>query len=180
MYKNEFEDSVERTKRIGLEGITCIYQDNLIIPQDNAKLLSDVFTSIIGCMESRDLIAKCISVHHQLLKPLNSTLNTKAIYTIGYIETNGKNIYKKSEEELISIMNTDIRNCSVLNIHAWITLPSMEILDFTIATTMAFVKNMPNINGAIFHGHADKFDDTFKYHPMLVGDGFLRKMGLIH
>ncbi len=179
MYKEEFDLSIDRTNRFSLGNVICKHQENMLLSDDDGRLLSDVFFNTFGWFDPNDLMAKCFSIHYKILKPIELALNVKPIYTIGYLESNGKYIYKKSEDELLAIMKQDYKYGGELNMHAWITLPSMEIIDYTLATTIAFVKNMDSSIGQIYCGYADGINEKLKYHPMLVGEGCFRSMGLM-
>lgn len=54
----------------------------------------------------------------------------------------------------------------------------MEIIDFTVATSIALVaENLPRemrskMMGGVTAGHADSLRNGLEYHPFLVGDGF--------
>jgi hypothetical protein len=65
-----------------------------------------------------------------------------------------------------------------MNIHAWLTLPSTEIIDVSLATTMGIVQKRPEMLGLAITRPADELNGM-AYKPMLVGDGFLRKTGLL-
>jgi hypothetical protein len=65
-----------------------------------------------------------------------------------------------------------------MNVHAWLTLPSMEIIDATLATTMAIAQGRPEQGGGVVMGHADGFTG-FAYRPMLVGADSLQRAGLL-
>ncbi|EMX4958083.1 TPA: hypothetical protein QHC21_002963 [Raoultella planticola] len=64
-----------------------------------------------------------------------------------------------------------------MDIHAWLTLPSYEIIDLTLSTTFAINNNQPE-NAGIFI--AKKADDVtgLIYRPMLVGDEYLKQIGV--
>ena len=54
----------------------------------------------------------------------------------------------------------------------------MEIIDVALATTMGKVQNRPDMYGLVISKKADDLEGM-AYKPMLVGDDFLLKSGLL-
>lgn len=82
-----------------------------------------------------------------------------------------------SEEELRDVLQNGLKKFS-LNMHSWLTLPSMEILDFTILTTIAHVKQLGQGYFGVISRHPNDLIGM-SYHPMLLGDDFLRRIGVL-
>lgn len=66
-----------------------------------------------------------------------------------------------------------------LSIHAWLTLPACEIMDFTIQTTSAVINKAKKDLGGVYAGHADHLSNNIRYHPMLLGEDYLRRIGAL-
>ena len=66
-----------------------------------------------------------------------------------------------------------------LNIHAWLTLPTCEILDFTLPTTYAVINKTKEGYGEVLAGHADHLLENVRYRPMLLGEDYLRRIGAL-
>ncbi|MDA5492291.1 hypothetical protein PGS50_03360 [Yersinia intermedia] len=66
-----------------------------------------------------------------------------------------------------------------LNIHAWLTLPTCEILDFTLPTTYAVTNKTKEGYGEVLAGHADHLLKNVRYRPMLLGEDYLRRIGAL-
>lgn len=64
-----------------------------------------------------------------------------------------------------------------LELHAWLTLPSREIIDLTLATTLGIVRDEPDLLGRFAFIHPDDLVDNQSYHPQLLGDAYLRRIG---
>lgn len=64
-----------------------------------------------------------------------------------------------------------------MNFHAWLTLPSMEIIDLTLATTYAVNSGTDDGLRTAMLGPPESFL-PLAYKPMLVGVGFLDKVGI--
>jgi hypothetical protein len=67
-----------------------------------------------------------------------------------------------------------------LNLHCWLTLPTREILDCTLPTTVAIINNMPEAaEGLVLSKHWRELTSRLRYHPMLVGSEFLERAGAL-
>ena len=67
-----------------------------------------------------------------------------------------------------------------VNLHAWLTLPSMEVLDFSLPTSYAKVNNRPEDIGSAIAEHANKLSaNGMTYKPLIVGEDFLVKSKIL-
>lgn len=66
-----------------------------------------------------------------------------------------------------------------LKIHAWLTLPTMEIIDLSFPTTYAIKANQPDIIGLSITKHPKDLNHGMEYIPVLVGDDYLWQIGAI-
>ena len=85
------------------------------------------------------------------------------------------NLFKIEENEIKNLLVNKVQK--PLNIHAWLTLPSMEIIDFSLPTTYCIVNKIEEGMGAAITKHYSELTLGMTYEPMLVGDEFLRKSG---
>lgn len=100
------------------------------------------------------------------------------LYTLGWIDDGTERGMFKFDDAFIADSSGTGTSQAKVNIHAWLTLPSMEIIDVTLATTMAIAQGKPEQGGGVVTGHADVFKG-FDYRPLLVGADFLRRAGLL-
>ena len=101
-----------------------------------------------------------------------------AIHTIGWIDDGTVNgMFKFDDAYILDKLANGCPGGSV-RIHVWLTLPSMEIIDFSIATSLSVLNNTPEGRGEVIAKHADELEGI-NYKPMLVGMDFLKKSGLL-
>jgi hypothetical protein len=100
------------------------------------------------------------------------------LYTIGWVDDGTAKGMFKFDDAFISDKLKHGHSGGTVNIHAWLTLPSMEVIDVALATTIAVVQNIPEGYGGVFAQPADGLNGM-AYKPMLVGPDFLRKTGLL-
>ena len=124
-----------------------------------------------------DLSAQCLSVNLMLRDIISARLKCPVYYTLGWIDDRTeKGLFRFGEEFIKAALAGEITTAGEINIHAWLTLPSMEIIDPTIATTIALENKIDDGIGRIFAAPADS-TEGFSFHPMLIGEDFLRKSG---
>lgn len=177
-YGIRFSNAVDRSHRLGLEvpfvteSINRYFTDRLL-----AKMPAKV-QSTAGAFTRQQVVGQCFYVHQVIKEPLEELFGTEIYYTIGYVELAGKYLYKHDEDTLKSLLRTGITNPE-MNLHAWLTLPSMEIIDFSLSATYFDVNEGPQDSYGILANHADELKGTLKYYPTLVGDDFLYRIGAI-
>ncbi|KMZ11842.1 hypothetical protein BHUM_03135 [Candidatus Burkholderia humilis] len=67
----------------------------------------------------------------------------------------------------------------VLELHAWLTLPSREIIDLTLSTTLGIVRNLPELVGRAAFIHPNDLVGNHSYHPQVLGEDYLRRIGVM-
>lgn len=179
MYLNEFIEASQFAQSIGLPGA------NIELPKDGVRYLSDsAFFPILGRSlkidDAYDLVVKCNVVSQVVSEVIRETIGCNAYLTIGDVSFSGKPYFNVDQAYIKRLIQSGKRSLEAQKYHhhAWITLDSMEIIDFTINTSMALLSKdlsseMRNkMLGAVFSGHGDELRHGVRYHPVLVGDEF--------
>jgi len=116
---------------------------------------------------------------HLGVKPfLEEYLSSDVYYTIGYLVKDKGRLYYLTDDMIESMLEEGFNNDRIY-IHVWLILPTMEILDFTFLTVYAELANKPDRKGEFYMGKAEELNDDIFYYPVLIGDGFLRKYGVL-
>ncbi|MCM8531906.1 MAG: hypothetical protein NE330_12145 [Lentisphaeraceae bacterium] len=169
MYKDRFKEALLRT-----EAFDCIPPK---VEFENKRLLSKVniqgIVDSLGGITPDDLIVNCLEIHTRIMEPLKRT-GIENYFTIGYISVGDSKFFYNDEPQLQSLMNGECK--SVVDIHAWLTLPSMEIIDLSFCTSYGSINNDDRFIGRYTLSHADELQGI-KYVPMIVGIDFLQKIG---
>lgn len=131
-----------------------------------------------------DVFCKCIEFHLNEIPSVIKTFGVKPVLTTGYILHNGNALFKFPTSDLKAYLAGE-KSIDRLNLHVWLTLPSMEIIDLTLATTLAIVL----ANYFISHGSLPDFilgtpaalkrESNLIYKPVLVGHHFYEKIGVL-
>jgi hypothetical protein len=132
----------------------------------------------LGDLDFPDVVSQCLSIHYQLAPVLEQWLGCPVMFTLGWVDDGTpKGMYKFDDTFVAEKLKHGNAGLTI-NIHAWLTLPSMEVIDVSLATTIARVQKLEKGHGAVLAMQADEIKG-FAYKPMLVGSDFLRKAGLL-
>ena len=179
-YKKEFIAAQERSANFGIA----------LQPLDfsQKKFLTDeVFPKFVNVLQNyflrfshyREVAHNCLNINLDLHKILNDELHLRNHFTLGYIDDGTQTHYEFSEEDLNVWIENGIPDPYNANLHAWLTLDSLEIIDPTFGTTMAVRSGDESYVGKILHRLPSEFADGLKYHPMAVGFDILLKIRAI-
>lgn len=176
VYESNFLEALERTTRFGLSTPSVELSDARFLTQEALSRLPFAIRDIMGELDEDDVVAQCLSLHMRLKPVIEQILGCNAFYTIGWVSFKDSEIFKQTEESLSEMLESGITGPDV-NIHAWLTLPSMEVLDFSLPTTYAKVNGIEEGKGGVIAMYASDLADGMMYQPMLVGEEFLAKSG---
>lgn len=178
MYAEEFIAAAERTKRLGLNCPDFAVTDNRFLSEEKMNKFPFALRDAVGEIGVEGVVAQCLSIHHRLVEPVSAILEAPVYYTIGYVETSEGSLFEQNEESLKTMLESGLQSLE-LNIHAWLTLPSMEVLDISLPTSFAVIKKMKEGRGGVIASKADELKHGMRYHPLLIGDDFLRRTGAL-
>jgi len=178
MYYENLKKANEFTKSIGLPG------REIASPSTLTYLNSAEFFNKIGdyikINSPEDLVAKCNLVSEVIREVIEKEIGCKAYLTIGDVTFNSKPFFNMDEQHVKTVIQSGKASLipQKYNHHAWITLESMEIIDFTLNTSMALLSDnlsdemREQMIGGVLSGHADKLTNDVVYHPILIGEDF--------
>lgn len=180
IYATEWATAVERTKRLGLDVPPHQMEpERRYLTDQRQAEFPHVVQRGLGDLDFPDVVAQCMSIHFRLVPVLEQWLGCPVIYTIGWIDDGTDTGMFKFDEAFVAEKLKTGHTGSTANIHAWLTLPSLEVIDVALVTTLAVLKGWREGHGAVLAKHADDITDL-RYKPMLVGPDFLRRTGLLH
>ncbi|MEI2457488.1 hypothetical protein [Lysobacter firmicutimachus] len=109
---------------------------------------------------------------------LERELRVPLTYTLGYVYQCGQRLYHTPIVGLEQMLLTGIAPGARISLHAWLTLPSHEVVDLTFwAAFPAFASEQERIHRGLFM-HPSQMAAR-SYHPQWVGDGFVRRIGIL-
>ncbi|KQH83593.1 hypothetical protein [Vibrio fluvialis] len=178
MYKNQFIEAFEITKSLGLETGSIIL-DSPLLDQDTRSIIYSIIQQHLGQFSPEEVSQKCFWVTSLLKNELEKRLDMTFYYTLGYVLLEGKPVFYTDLDTLKSYMvkeDTDFN--PAINLHAWLTAPSGEIIDAALFTTISVVKNQPEFMGGVIASTNESLTDL-SYHPQLIGQNYLKTCGFM-
>jgi hypothetical protein len=176
-YLREFKEAIEYTKKLGMNPDVVFTQERYLVPKYMDGLAVAVRDDL-GELTEADLVAQCLSIHFRLIPSLERLFGIRPVLTFGYIDDGGKARFKVPDDYFDRLTVSGLSR-GTFDAHAWLTLPSMEIIDFSLPTSMAVVNGWHEGRGLVLSGHADDLKHGLSYHPQLVGDNCIGRFGLL-
>lgn len=180
MYEKEFNLAIKRNQRLGLKNTRLITQNESLLTPELTFLIRQIFNDYLFGHPITAISTRCIDVHYDFEKILNEELGIPCVFTLGYVLFKGEKFHYLSEEKLKQLCEQGVTQGGEINIHAWITFGSMEILDLTFWTTYGCVKTDTKVLGKFVMQSGNSKQSLLSYHPMLVGDDFLWKAKILN
>jgi hypothetical protein len=177
-YHHQFHNAVNRTRTLGLETPCFVFKHSRYLNKRVIKRLLAAVAKMSRRAPSETFLDQCLDFHYQVLPLVHKTLGTQPYFTIGSIYAPPDTLFEITENDIGNLLREGMRE-NTTDIHAWITLPSMEILDFTLMTTIGWDTPSRTGVGGVIAGHPAELQKWLVYHPMLVGIDFLTKIGAI-
>lgn len=178
-YENEFKSACERTCEWGLEIPHVKLSSESVLSGDRDVNCLKVIQKISSQHTAEEISQQCFWYMYQVKDILENALASPLYYTLGYVQFNGNPVFYTPESELRNKMVTSVEVGEGFNLHAWLTTPNMEIIDLTFGTTYSIVNNRPEVIGRCALQHYSAFDNNMIYHPQLIGNDYLKRIGTL-
>lgn len=139
LYIDKFNDAKNKTTSEGYLLPNALKDFGTINKQRNNLLMGMFHKLFMSKLAERDQTidfrkfkGHCLNIHTLIQPVLEKELGIKTVLTIGSININNGEAYKLDNIRNIIISSTNETNVYSVPIHAWLTLPSYEIVDLTI------------------------------------------------
>jgi len=154
--------------------------------QETVPVVTPEFSEIIRewarlniCARPDEHIAgMCMQITHELVEFLQGA-GIGAIYTLGWMSYREHPVYRFGEADVRRWLVHGIPDPRKVDVHAWITLPSAEIIDPSWLSTVGIVQNKRDLIGAVIIADADQ-RTSHQYHPVTVDTRVLFRIGLLN
>lgn len=189
-YHDLFEAAVERTCGLGLEEPEIIYTAQSYFTPERLRAFGDFIVKEFAPALAQGLNATCIIVHTGLLGAVEEFFSCRAYLTVGSVFTPKAEMYPISEQQVRKWLAEKV-NVMDLELHAWITLDSLEILDMTFLPTIAYASKRWELGNKPVATNPDllpraqpqgpdpsTLPNGLRYNPFVVGQDFLTQLGL--
>ncbi|WP_165395066.1 hypothetical protein [Thiomicrorhabdus indica] len=178
-YEKEFREAVERTLRLGLTTPEIEYEEGLLLDDDfHLDEVKEKISKEFARHSVDDLAAQCINLH-LMLEGFMQDAGQNCFYTIGYVVTPDQEFFRFTEEDLQADLASGKRSEKFsINLHTWITLPTMEVIDVSLLTSFSKFYDNPDYAGRVIARHPSNLVNGVEFYPMIVGTEFLDRLGL--
>lgn len=181
-YVERFQAAQERTKRLGLPLPDVTPTATRFLSEPGLTTLQAVVSEVFRELTPSDLVGRCVSIHRATREDVSRALGCEAVLTIGHVETPEMTYFGRAESDYRdNLEGTYLANLNQL--HCWLTLPSMEIIDLTLVTSFAVIQQWEDEDdhvGRPILRHGDELTGGWSYHPMLVGEAFFDEVARRH
>jgi hypothetical protein len=179
-YSEEFLKALERTAHFDLAPPESVDETaNRIMNDKRVRHLNRVLAPVFeGIVSYEQMVGQCMPLHLKARPVLEEWLGCPVYYTLGWIDDGTPKGLHKFDDDFIADKLANGHLDDTINIHAWLTLPSMEIIDLTLSTTFSILQGRKEGEGGVIVKKADEITG-FSYKPMLVGETFLSKSGIL-
>lgn len=175
-YEQRFDQALKRTKDWNLApSVFCSSKERFDTPH-NLQVFQKVVSKHLSHFQAEDVSQQCFAVTAALKAPLEQALGIPLTFTLGYVEYEGRKVFYSDTRDLKTMLRKGMSSPAV-NLHAWLTLPSHEVIDMTFGTTYGVVTKTPSCIGRMCFLHPDKMTDDMQYHPQLIGEDYLERIG---
>jgi hypothetical protein len=179
-YRAEFIEAYQATQELGYQAEKLVLSDRKSFSRDQLSELYNFCLQIIaeivvykGSNPYELLSANCLMFHSLMWDVIIRSSNYQAYFTLGYFydANKGADLYKFSKSDLEKWLHEKNLNFSAIDMHAWVTLENLKIIDGTIETTIGMIRGDETQIGAVFYDYPENIaqDEGRIYHPVVVG-----------
>ena len=176
-YQENFERAASFTKHCGFGFPKLKWQSGDVIDSDGALLESACRKA--GVLDTARSAGQCLKWSHFLAPAFERALGRTAWLTVGQLWKNNSPVFHPTWDNLRQwgrngIQVEDFSGRSGLNLHAWVTLATGEIIEPTLLSSLAVAdaENFATLAGAMAWGHDPNFLQPYRYFPMVIGSQF--------
>ncbi len=183
-YRAHFAAAEARTRDYGLEVPPVRLDPRLLLTTEMREKLPILMKEALGRLSIHDMVLQRISLHHGLRASLAGLLQSDVYLTLGWVkllDEGGEDarLFEFDEEWIEHSLARGGMESEATELHAWLTLPSMEIIDLSLLSSVAIINRTPTRMGAVLIHRADDTTRGICYVPMLIGDDFLKRIGMV-
>jgi hypothetical protein len=125
-----------------------------------------------------NIAGMCMKITHDLVEFLCGA-GIDAIYTLGWMSYRDHPVYHFDQAEIRRWLQAGIPDRRKVDVHAWATLPSGELLDPSWLSTVGIVQNKRDLIGAVIIADSEQ-RTLHQYHPITVDTQILIQIGLLN
>jgi hypothetical protein len=184
-YVNSFEQALRRTQDFGLQVPDVAFSTKRFLSEAAMEEVMRNIPRWFPSLRAEHLVGQCLTVHANLRSKVEEVLKIPVYLTIGDISFSGERVFGVDDAYLNHLWIKKVTLGDVVKLHAWLTLPSAEIIDVTLTATylalssQSFERQGNHVAVGAIANHADELKDGMAYHPCIVGADYLHGIGAL-
>lgn len=179
-YAQAFREAISQSCKLGLAVPDVRFTSHRYYCDDRFMPVINMIHNKMGNKDGTiNLVGQCLNIHTNIRHDVELAFNCGAHLTIGYIQEPESKFFAFDYTDVAVWLKNGI-DINKVDLHAWITLDSMELIDLTWPSTRAHILNCREGKGEIITKHPDDFINGTQYHPLIVSNEFPFKIGAVH
>jgi hypothetical protein len=182
-YREHLAHAAAFTRHCGFEApeLACLVGD--VLTPDGSFAREAAQAS--GVFDFSGSAGQCLKWCHYLQPYFEQVLGVPVWVTIGQLWAYGKSVFHPDWDDLqrwsrsgIDPVELAMQGRDGINLHAWLTVASGEIIELSLLSSLARVRPSDReLSGAITWGHEDGGIEHHRYLPMTVGSAIAEAIG---
>lgn len=172
-YREHFDEAMRFTRKLGFGVPELLTQTGELVSPENGELVMR-YAKKAGISDLSASALQCLKWSYALQPCVEAGLGCSVALTIGQITHPNLAIFNPTQNDFerwakMGINVADFETRSGFNFHVWYTLPTMEILDMTLWSTLAVAWEKPELKGQVIGGWPDLIAPSPSFIPMVIG-----------
>ena len=147
-YARAMERAIALTRELGCGGAAIFDACPPMVTPVFSEIIRDWARLNICTRPDEHIAGMCMQITHELVEFLQGA-GIDAIYTLGWMSYRDHAVYHFDGDEVRRWMREGIPDRHKVDVHAWATLPSAEIIDPSWLSTVGIVQNKRELIGAV-------------------------------
>lgn len=133
---------------------------------------------ILGHLDEQVVADQRFGLTAEVRSALEQQLRAPLAYTLGYLHQDGQRLCHTPIAGLEQMLRTGIAPGARVSLHAWLTLPSHEVIDPTFWAVFPALACAQERECRGLFMHPESMPGR-SYHPQWLGEGFVRRIGVL-
>jgi hypothetical protein len=177
-YEEEFTAANARRQLFGKKELPFQKSQRWFLDPNTLNGMAHAIRGVTEQYTVEEMAANCASVSLHVGPVIGKFLGTDAIFTLGYFSVGDRDFCYLNEKTLLEWAENGPPTFPVVDVHAWLTLPSFEIIDITSGSTIEIALNIKEARGNAITMHYSQLSGGWVFHPVILGEDMLPVLGL--
>jgi hypothetical protein len=177
-YRVAMQRAIAFTRELGCTGRITFEPGPAMVTPEIAEIIREWARLNICTRPDEHIAGMCMQITHGLVDFLCGA-GIDAIYTLGWMSYRDHPVYRFDQADIRRWLHAGIPDRRKVDVHAWATLPSGEVLDPSWLSTVGIVQSKRDLIGAVIIADSEQ-RTMHQYHPVTVDTQILIRIGLLN